>query len=110
MNPPPPDSKSLDHSTRLFSPQNFASLKIFYAPELESVCERARRGFFRAQNNDPELFCLEISVFVFSTQNLDPDLRWSLDPDPALRPEGKQRGVRILDHDSIPHWRVQARK
>ena len=45
-NPPPPDSKSLDHSTRLLSPQNIASLKIFYVSKIESVCERPRRGFF----------------------------------------------------------------
>ena len=49
-------TRSTDQSTRLFSPQNIASVKISYVSKIENVCGRSRRGFFRAQNSDPVFF------------------------------------------------------
>ena len=42
-NRPPPASKSEGLPTRLFRPQNLASVKILYASKIRGVCPRARR-------------------------------------------------------------------
>ena len=52
-NPPPPASRSQDLPTRLFSPQNIAPLRSFYASKIRDVCPHACRGFFRSQNSAP---------------------------------------------------------
>ena len=36
-----------------------------YVSKIESVCERARRGFFRAQNSDPMFIRHRNHVFVY---------------------------------------------
>ena len=62
-NRPPPASKSEGLPTRLFRPQNIASVKILYASKIRGVCVRARRGFFRAQNSDFGFFRTQNSEF-----------------------------------------------
>ena len=42
----PPDAKSKDLPTRLFRPQNIASLKILYASKIRGVCVCAPAGAF----------------------------------------------------------------
>ena len=38
-----------------FSEPKIATPHIFYASKIENVCERSRRGLFRAQNSDPRI-------------------------------------------------------
>ena len=63
-NPPPPASKSQDHPTGLFSPQNIASLRVFYASKIKDVCSRARRVLPQPELHPQGFFCSQTSNFV----------------------------------------------